>query len=150
MNKKIEDLLDINSVSREAFEETVYYTLLNGVFETICREIKRSGTKAEELSRFRNSKDHILVTKGIVKRYAKCQLNEQEYKYIYRLLRSFFNKKATRNDIPDTIKIDLLKQQKMVCPYCKEKITLKDSHLDHIVPWEYVGDELSDNYQMLC
>jgi len=100
MDKRIEDLLDINLVSKEAFEETVYYTLLNGVFETICREIKRSGTKAEELARFRNSKDHILVTKGIVKRYAKCQLNEQEYKYIYRLLRSFFNKKTIRNDIP--------------------------------------------------
>jgi len=48
------------------------------------------------------------------------------------------------------LKMDLLSQQKYICPYCKEKISIKNSHLDHIVPWEYVGDELSGNYQMLC
>ncbi|MBR5553923.1 MAG: HNH endonuclease [Clostridia bacterium] len=26
----------------------------------------------------------------------------------------------------------------------------RTSHLDHIIPWDYVGDNLSDNYQMLC
>ena len=150
MDNKIEALLEINNVSYEVFNRTVYYALLNGVFETICKEIKNSGKRTEELIRFRNSKDHILTTKGIVKRYAKCNLNEHDYKYIYTLLRSFFNKKTKRIEIPDAVKKDLLRRQNFKCPYCKGVISLENSHLDHIIPWEYVGDELDNNYQMLC
>lgn len=150
MDKRIENLLSINSVSPKAFEDELYTALLNGVFETICKEIKKENTKVAELSRFRKSKDHILVTKGIVKRYAKCTLSEAEYEYIYHLLRAFFAKKSVRVEIPEQTKLELLKNQKHICPYCKTPITIGSSHLDHIVPWDFVGDELDNNYQMLC
>lgn len=148
----LKNLLQRNSIEEEVFARVVYNTLLNSVFETICKEIKRRGKKTEELARFRKTKDHILVTKGIVARYVGCALEDEEYERIYKMLRAFFNKKGKDNRIayPDGFKIRLLKEQKEVCPYCGKQIDLSNSHLDHIIPWDYVGDELDNNYQMLC
>ena len=150
MHDKLNKLLELNSISSEEFEKTIYTALLNGIFETICNEIKRSGTKVEELSKFRKHRDHLAVTKGIVNRYAKCKLTENEYEYIYTLIRAFFNKQTTRIEISGNVKDSLLKQQNHKCPYCNASITLANSHLDHIIPWDFVGDELDNNYQMLC
>ena len=148
----LKNLLQRNSIKEEDFARVVYNTLLNSIFETICKEIKRRGNKTEELARFRKTKDHILVTKGIVARYVGCTLEDEEYERIYIMLRAFFNKKEkdNRTVYPDGLKTRLLKEQKGMCPYCGKKIDISNSHLDHIIPWEFVGDELDNNYQMLC
>lgn len=150
MDDKIKQLLYLNHIREQDYEEIVYKTILMGIFESICKEIKRQNTKVEELSRFRRNKDHLFVTKKIVERYAGCRLSEEEYDLMYQLLRAFFRKKDFREDIPITIKRNLLESQDYKCPFCKRTINLTNSHLDHIIPWDFVGDELDNNYQMLC
>ena len=150
MDTRIANLLKENDISVQSFDDAVYSTILAGIFETICKEIKKQNKKTEELIRFRNSRDHILVTKGIVNRYMGCKLSEQEYLYLYQLLRAFFRKKDYRIEIPVKTRTDLLTLQNYRCPFCKRTIDIRNSHLDHIVPWDFVGDELMDNYQMLC
>ncbi|MFR7935942.1 MAG: HNH endonuclease [Clostridium perfringens] len=33
---------------------------------------------------------------------------------------------------------------------CKREINNKNSHVDHIIPFKMVGDELDENLQLLC
>ena len=47
-------------------------------------------------------------------------------------------------------RLKLLSAQNNKCNICGKSINVTSSHLDHIVPWDYVGDSLDNNYQMLC
>ena len=47
---------------------------------------------------------------------------------------------------------ELFKEQNGKCAVCGENLGDNWSiiHVDHIIPWALVGDELKDNYQVLC
>ena len=149
-DNQLQRLLKNNQISNEAFERIAYRALLLGTFETICKEIKRKQTATEELSRFRKSSNPVFVTKGIVERYVGCVLSDDEYEQLYLYLKAFFRKNNQRKTFPNAFKEELLKKQKWKCPYCGKEIDLTKAHLDHIIPWDFVGDELAENYQMLC
>ena len=54
-----------------------------------------------------------------------------------------------RHKLSSEIKSELYKKQKGRCAVCGEPLDT-NSHVDHIIPWSLVGDELSSNYQYLC
>ena len=149
-NSKIENLLQINNITRSSFEEKAYYTMLLGVFETICKEITKQNLKVHEKEKFRTSPNKLLATKHLVSKYVGCKLSEDEYFYLMNLFIAFFNKDNIRKIYDKKYRQNLLSKQNNKCIICNKNINISSSHLDHIVPWSYVGDELSDNYQMLC
>lgn len=151
MNKgKILDLLAMNGIEESAFLEKLYHTLLLGVFEVVCKEIKKQDVKTTEKERFRKFKDKVIPTRMIVERYAGCQLCDEDYMEMAKLLTAFFRTGDPRKTFDDAYREQLVKRQSGRCAICHGKITAKDAHLDHIIPWDYVGDNLDDNYQMLC
>ena len=146
----VETLLELNSIDRSSFDEKLYNTMILGVFEALCKDIKKSHTKIEEKEKYRKSNDKVAVTKRIVKKYVGCILEEEDYEKLSILLKAFFSKSNTRKQFDVQYKKTLIESQNNRCRICGKAINLKDAHLDHIIPWDYVGDEISDNYQMLC
>ena len=62
------------------------------------------------------------------------------------------NKKDKRANLSLELKQKLFSQQNGKCLICGESLGLDWSkiHIDHIIPWSLVGDELDNNYQDLC
>lgn len=148
--RKISDLLAMNGIQESVFLEKLYRTLLLGVFEVVCKEIKKQDAKTTEKEKFRKFKDKIIPTRMIVKHYTGCQLRDEDYMEMAKLLTAFFRTGDPRKNFDDAYREQLVKRQDGRCAICHIPITARGSHLDHIVPWDYVGDNLEDNYQMLC
>ena len=150
MNRHIDTLLELNSIDKTQFDEKLHQTMILGVFEVLCKDIKKAKSKVEEKEKYRKSMDKVAVTKRIVKKYAGCSLEEEDYEEVSRLLRAFFVKSNTRKQFDVNYRKNLIELQNHRCNICGKKINIKEAHLDHIIPWDYVGDEIEDNYQMLC
>ena len=146
----VETLIELNNIDKKDFEEKLYNTMILGVFEALCKDIKKSHTKIEEKEKYRKSNDKVAVTKRIVKKYVGCYLKDEDYERLSILLKAYFSKSNTRKVFDIQYKTKILNKQNNKCNVCGKKINYEDSHLDHIIPWDYVGDELEDNYQMLC
>ena len=65
---------------------------------------------------------------------------------------AYLNKSDRRKKFSDDFKENLFLKQGGLCAVCGEKLDNDFSkiHVDHIIPWSLVGDELKDNYQYLC
>ena len=46
--QKTEELLRLNAISEDLFHQKLHRTLLLGVFEVICKEMKKQNTKTKE------------------------------------------------------------------------------------------------------
>ena len=150
-SEMISNLLKANKIDGEIFGEKLYNTLILGVFEAICKDIKKNNTKIDEKVRFmRYSNDKIAATKNIVRRYVGCDLSKTEYIKLSELLTAFFRAGDPRKKFDDNFRESLIEKQNYKCAICGKNISSQNSHLDHIIPWDYVGDNLNDNYQMLC
>lgn len=149
-NQKITELLALNGIDDKLFYQKLYRTLLLGVFEVICKEMKKRGTKTAEKEIYRKHADKIIATKRIVNQYVGCKLKEEDYAELSTLLAAHFRTGDLRKRFDSAFRERLTKQQNGQCAICKAPITSNDAHLDHIIPWDYVGDNLEDNYQMLC
>lgn len=148
--QKTENLLRLNEINEDLFYEKLHRTLLLGVFEVICKEMKKHNTKIAEKERFRKYKDKIVPTKKIVTQYSGCKLSSDDYEELSTLLAAYFRTGDPRQKRDDAYREQLTKMQDEKCAICQRSITAKSAHLDHIVPWDYVGDNLENNYQMLC
>ena len=83
-----------------------------------------------------------------------CLKNDIEFEnqtfpqFINQLKEKHFNKKFDRVEISQEIKEQLLKHQQNKCNVCKDE--LKKYERDHIRPLANVGDNETDNLQLLC
>ncbi len=68
---------------------------------------------------------------------------------MHELITAFLNKSSNRKKVSIDEKKRLLALQNYKCKFCGCNINESD-HLDHKVPFVYVGDELKNNKQMLC
>lgn len=148
--QKTSELLKMNGIDESLFYLKLHRTLLLGVFEVVCKEMKKQNTKAEEKERFRKYNDKIVPTKKMVKKYAGCQLTDDDYAELATLLTAHFRTGDPRKKFEEAFRERLTEQQNGKCAICKIRISEKSAHLDHVIPWDYVGDNLDGNYQMLC
>lgn len=148
--EKIEEILSLNGIDQQSFNQKVYQTLILGVFEVVCKEMKKQNARIIEKENFRKHKNKAIAAKLIVQRYTGCQLPGDAYIFMADLLSAYFRTGAPRKTFDDSFRKDLTSKQKFQCAICKRRITSSSGHVDHIIPWDYVGDNLKDNYQMLC
>ena len=79
-----------------------------------------------------------------------CILPEEGYERMAELLVAFFSADDNRKQFDRSFREKQIIKQENKYAICNRNIKNEDSHLDHIVPWDYVGDCLKNNYQMLC
>ena len=79
-------------------------------------------------------------------------LSKAEAKLLTTWFEAHFRKGGHRKPIPLSKKIELFNEQDGKCAVCGEDLGHDWSkiHVDHIIPWTLVGDELDNNYQDLC
>ena len=101
---------------------------------------------------YSQSVNPIETTTLIFQKRFSLSLEDADSELIYSWIVAFFKKAPTRKTIPSSIKQQLLNQQKGKCAVCGGDLgdDLSRIHVDHIIPWVLVGDELANNYQDLC
>lgn len=98
------------------------------------------------ISRAKNGNGAI---KSIFINQMQVELSDEQSQRMYDLIVAYLNKSNYRKSIPIEEKKRLLAKQNNKCRFCGCNIDLS-AHADHIVPFKYVGDELNENFQMLC
>lgn len=96
------------------------------------------------------SMNDIEATKMITREVFHCCLSDDDISWMARCIKAFFEKNDHREVIKQDEKRRLLHNQSYRCAICGAPINEKNMHVDHVIPWDYVGDRLSDNLQGLC
>ena len=139
--------------SSEDIKNEYMQALLLSIFKKLCVKMqKNSDFNAKIRNIFKQSHDHNMTMQLIIEREFQCKLGDEESKIITQWFWAYLKKKTYRKSIPIEIKKSLYKKQGGKCVSCGEELGNDWSkiHVDHIIPWTLVGDELPDNYQDLC
>ena len=150
MLDKLELLITRNNINKEILEKNIYDTLLFTIFEIVCLMMKDDIVKKNILSKFHASKDYLNLVKKIVFEYTGCRISDTESEIMEEWFIAYFRKNNIRKKYDIVVRKKLILEQHNRCALCKKEIELSDSHLDHIIPWDFVGDELENNLQILC
>lgn len=151
MDSSLLKIIQLNNIDEKLLEEALYQDIREMFLRQICEYMKASKENYIAVRKiYYNTTDNILASKKIVQMVCNSTLPERDLKWIDMCIRAYFHKKRIRKPVKNDIKIKLWENQNARCAICKKPITIDESHVDHIVPWDYVGDELSDNYQILC
>lgn len=119
-----------------------------GVFIGMINGDARLERKIREL--YAESYDKVNTTKLIAERYLSLNLLGDDANFFWRLINAFLSKEVYRREIDITKKKKLYDKQEGKCAICCVDEKINKMHVDHNVPWKMVGDELDDNYQLLC
>lgn len=143
--KSFEDIATndlINQEYRKSF-------LLN-IFRKICVKMKKDDKYKKHIKKlYLESTNKQITTILIVKDIFDYNLSDSDACLLETWLSANLRKDNKRHTISSEVKNELYKKQKGRCAVCGEPLDTY-SHVDHIIPWSLVGDELSNNYQYLC
>lgn len=148
--KDLQKLLERNEMSLNQLHETIYETMKLSIFETICLQMKNKDVRQRVLSMLRKSSNQTQYIKRLSLEMTGCALSDEESGKILEWLIAHFRKNPTRKRYPISLKKELLNKQHHTCNICLKSITLNTCELDHVIPWDFVGDELDSNLQLLC
>lgn len=150
MNNDLSNLLMRNRIDEQVFNRVIYDYFILSIFEDLYYYLLNKTNKHEIIIQLRNTEDKCNVIKNKILEISSITLNDLEVKRLTDICVASINKKEYRRIITKEEKELLLNRQDNKCILCHKKIDISNSHYDHIVPWIWVGDELADNYQMLC
>ena len=143
-----EDLATDDNI-REEYKKTF---LLN-IFKKIVTKMKNDATIAKNIRvLYRQSTNKHITTMAIVRNYLNYEMTLSDAELMYTWFNAYLNKSDRRKGFSDDFKQKLYEKQNGMCAVCGEPLDKLSSnnHVDHIIPWMLVGDELPDNYQYLC
>ena len=151
MNSELKELIRLNNIDEEVLFDALHRDVIESILSEICEYMKEGDNQYLFVKRiyYRNSND-IETIKNVVRTICHISLPEQDYIWLNKCVKAYMTKKPKRKQFSITFRQELLNKQGNKCCVCGKAIQLEDSHVDHIVPWDFVGDELKDNYQLLC
>lgn len=146
----LEALLAVNGIDIEHGQQALYEALRMQCFATVCDVLREDrGAYLQALQDFRKWMNPAAFAEEMVVAHCGYRLDEESYAALGNLFACFFRKNDVRITYPQIVRKRIAQQQKGKCAICGRPITHK-SDLDHIIPWIYVGDTLTDNLQLLC
>ena len=89
----------------------------------------------------------IRILKAIIFKEMKITLNDEQTERILVLLKAYFRRGSVRTKLD--VSSGLYNKQGGKCNICNCDISASYC-IDHIIPFKYVGDQLDNNYQLLC
>ncbi len=101
---------------------------------------------------FKESFNRVRTIQIILKNDFGCEIDEEDAAIMNDWFLANERKKSTRNSMSLELKKELCKKQNGRCVCCGKKFSddYSSIHVDHVIPWVLVGDELKNNYQALC
>ena len=145
---KLEEL-----VSNEQIRQEYKKTFLLNLFKKLCVKMNRDKLfKLKIQTLYRQTYDKSLTTQLIIKKVFEFEIEKEEGEVVSTWIEAYFKKGSKRRTISKELKEELCKKQNWKCMVCGEDLDKNGSkiHIDHIIPWSLVGDELENNYQALC
>ena len=142
--------LRLNEIDRDKLFDAVHLDIRESLLRVICNSLKSDKALTLKVKKMFFSTSDLSATKKVVKRICDCELSDDDLLWMSTCIKAFLDKKDKREIIPDTVKMSLLEKQQYRCAICGVKIDRSSVRVDHIIPWDYVGDELKENYQALC
>lgn len=139
--------------SVDKIKEEYKRTFLLNIFQKICVRMERDKKLRENIrTLFRQTHNECLTIRAIVKRELKYELSQDEAKIMLPWFIANLKKRITRKPVSIDMKQKLCEAQNWNCAVCGESLgnDLSEIHVDHIIPFALVGDELPNNYQALC
>ena len=127
--------------------------LMLSVFKKLCVKMTRENDYREKLRNiYRQSYDKVLTTQLLLQRDFHYQIPPTDAVTFCHWIDCHMSKQNTRKLIPQEVKDSLKAKQDGRCLSCGEPLgdDWSKIHVDHIIPFKLVGDELPDNYQLLC
>lgn len=145
------EFIEINEINEDVLYEALHKDIKESVLSEICEYMKADEASYIAMKKiyYRSSND-LQAVERIVQTVCHLSLPEQDLNWLNNCIKAFMKKKSHRTRIPESLRRELWNKQDGKCGVCNKEIQINDGHVDHIVPWDYVGDELNDNYQMLC
>jgi len=146
----LDSLLD-DSLVREEYKKTVLLTM----FRKVCVKMNSDKSYRQKIQNlFRQTNDRIMTARLLVEKEFDVCLSDVESSMLEKWFYANLRKKPKRNPkyTCEAIKKELFIKQNGICPSCGESLGTDFSkiHVDHIIPFVLVGDELENNYQDLC
>ena len=142
--------LDLNQIDKDRLFEAIHMDIRKTVFKEICKKMKKDHQFFCQVKRVFFSMDDFEATKTVVQRTCHCHLPEDDISWMAECMKAFFLKGDNRKTIDADEKKRLLLKQNHRCAICGVPISEENVHIDHIIPWDYVGDNLDNNLQGLC
>lgn len=139
--------------SDEQIRQEYQKSFMLNMFRKVCVKMNKDDayrTKIRNL--YLQSHDRALTTRIIIERVFDYELSLEEATIMSEWFSAYMRKSSKRKNLPLSLKIELYNKQKGRCMVCGEELgdDWSKIHIDHIIPWALVGDELQDNYQDLC
>lgn len=128
-------------------------TFLLNVFKKIVTKMKNDKSIATSIKQlFKQSTNKQITTIAVVRNYLQYEMTMPEAELMYTWFDAYFKKSDRRVGFKQDFKQELYDKQKGLCAVCGEPLSkdFSKNHVDHIIPWTLVGDELPNNYQFLC
>ncbi|MDE6421123.1 MAG: HNH endonuclease [Lachnospiraceae bacterium] len=149
MNREVKKILDINCIQEDSFMRALYQDIREMFLGEICTYMK-AGREQEIRKIYYKTSDDILAAKRTVQKVCGKTLPDEDLVWLDKCIKAYFHKKSRRQPILEEERRHLWEKQRRCCAICNQPINFQNLHVDHIVPWDYVGDELEDNLQALC
>ena len=140
-------------VTNENIKEEYKKTFLLNLFKKIVAKMRKDEKTANNIKNlFKQSTNKYITTKAIIRNSFNYEITQSDAELMYTWFNAYFNKTGRRRGFTNEFKEKLYKKQNGLCAICGEPLGTDYSkiHIDHIVPWVLVGDELPNNYQYLC
>lgn len=151
MYSKLQKIIETNAIDEDELFKSVYSDIRESILREICEYMKADDRKRIEVKKiYRRCSDNNAATTIVLRNICHLKLPDDDVDWLTSCITAFFRKKPHRVPIANSTKKELLQSQNYKCAICGKPIDNYSLHVDHIVPWDYVGDELNNNYQALC
>ncbi len=151
MNSELAEFIQLNNINKDVLYEALHKDILESILSEVCEYMKANDSAYISIKKiYYRSANDIDAVKQIIRNICHLSLSEQDYQWLNNCVKAFMKKKPYRKNFSQTFRQDLWMKQAQKCRICGKTISSDEGHIDHIVPWDYVGDELDNNYQVLC
>ncbi len=151
MEDSLLNFININNIDKKKIYDSLHQDILESFLCEICKYMKKSESNLLKVKNiYMRYNDDLTSIRLALRLISDCTLSDDDLLWLNKCVKCFFNKKRTRVQISESEKTLLWKKQNEKCAYCGKKLNFNDVRADHIVPWDYVGDELPNNFQILC
>lgn len=139
--------------SNEQIKEEYRKSLLLNILKKLVGRMRKNPDFCRLIRNiYKESTDKNITTRVILKQYFNYDASDEDTKLMTIWITAHFNKSERRKGFSEDFKRNLLEKQNGKCAVCGESLgnDFSRMHVDHVIPWVLVGDELPDNYQYLC
>ena len=150
---RLDNFLQNNKISKTDLFDAIHNDILETLLARICEFCKESQENYRRVkAAFHSSRNDIDTSHRIVTYITGFQLDEDDCAWMTKHIRAFFKSREKKRNptVARTHKNKLWESQNHKCAHCGKTLSLDEFYVDHIVPFDFVGDELENNYQGLC